>query len=52
MGMFDRFIKNEERALENPIATLSVDDFLRIMGWGDFSSDGIVMVKIKHRIVN
>ena len=33
MGMFDRFIKNEECALENPSATVSLDDFLHIMGW-------------------
>ena len=49
MGMFDRFIKNEECALENPSATVSLDDFLHIMGWGDFSSDGVVMANIKQR---
>ena len=38
MGMFDRFSKTEERALENPNAPVSPDDFLHIMGWGDFSS--------------
>tara|TARA_B100001939_G_scaffold143280_1_gene124058 strand:- start:39 stop:176 length:138 start_codon:yes stop_codon:yes gene_type:complete len=38
MGMFDRFLMTEERALENPNAPVSADDFLHIMGWGDFSS--------------
>ena len=32
MGMFDRFIKTEERELENPNAPVSADDFLHIMG--------------------
>ena len=32
MGMFDRFIKTEEYALENPNVPVSADDFLQIMG--------------------
>ena len=35
MGMFDRFLKTEERALENPNAPVSANDFLHIMGWDD-----------------
>ena len=31
MGMFDRFIKTEERALENLNAPVSADDFFHIM---------------------
>ena len=38
MGMFDRFIKTEKRSFENSNAPLSSEDFLHIMGWGDFSS--------------
>ena len=38
MGMFDRFIKTSNRSLENPSAPVSADDFLHVMGWGDFSS--------------
>ena len=38
MGMFDRFIKTNKRSLENPSAPVSADDFLHVMGWGDFSS--------------
>ena len=36
MGMFGRFLKTEERALEKSLAAVSADDFLNIMGWGDF----------------
>ena len=35
MGMFDRFIKTEERAMGNSNAPMSADDFLHIMGWGE-----------------
>ena len=36
--MLDRFIKTEERALENPNVPVSADNFLQIMGQVDFSS--------------
>jgi phage portal protein BeeE len=36
MALFDRFKKNENRNLENPSAPVSSQDFLQIMGWGDF----------------
>ena len=38
MGIIDKFIKTEERMLENLNAFVSADDFLHIMGWGGFSS--------------
>mgnify|MGYP003315862256 FL=1 len=50
MGMFDRFIKTEERTLENPNAPVSEDDFLHIMGWGDFSSSAVVTVKLDNAL--
>jgi hypothetical protein len=50
MGMFDRFIKTEERALENSNAPMSADDFLHIMGWGDFSSSAGVRVNVDNAI--
>ena len=50
MGMFDRFIKTEERALENPNAPVSADDFLHIMGWGDFSSAAGVTVNVDNAL--
>ena len=48
MGIFDRLIKTEERTLENPNAPVSADDFLNIMGWGDFSSDAGVTVNVDN----
>jgi len=50
MGMFDRFIKTEERTLENPNAPVSADDFLHIMGWGDFSSSAGVTVNVDNAL--
>ena len=50
MGMFNRFLKTEERMLENPDAPLSADDFLRIMGWGDFSSAAGVTVNVDNAL--
>ena len=50
MGMFDRFIKTEERALENTNAPVSADDFLHIMGWGDFSSAAGVTVNVDNAL--
>ena len=50
MGMFDRFIKTEDRTLENPNAPVSADDFLHIMGWGDFSSSAGVRFNVDNAI--
>jgi len=44
MGLFDRFRKVENRNLENPNAPVSADDFLQVMGWGDFAADAGVTV--------
>ena len=38
MGLFDNFKKAEARSLENPNAPVSAENFLHIMGWGDFQS--------------
>lgn len=38
MGLFDNFKKAEVRSLENPNAPVSAENFLHIMGWGDFQS--------------
>ena len=48
--MFDRFIKTDERALENPNAPVSADDFLHIIGWGDFSSAAGVTVNVDNAL--
>ena len=38
MGLFDNFKKAEVRSLENPTVPVSAENFLHIMGWGDFQS--------------
>ena len=38
MGMFDNFKKAEVRSLKNPNAPVCAENFLHIMGWGDFQS--------------
>jgi hypothetical protein len=38
MGLFNNFKKAEVRSLENPNAPVSAENFLHIMGWGDFQS--------------
>ena len=50
MGMFDRFIKTEERTLDNLNAPVSADDFLHTMGWGDFSSSAGVTVNVDNAL--
>ena len=44
MALFDRFRKTEARNLENPSAPVSANDFLQVMGWGDFDSSAGVTV--------
>ena len=51
MGFFDNLKKNDVRSLENPNAPVSADDFLHIMGWGDFSSAAGVTVNVANAIV-
>ena len=50
MGMFHRFIKTEGRTLENSNAPVSAEDFLHIMGWGDFSSAAGVTVNVDNAL--
>ena len=38
MGLFDNFKKAEVRSLENPTVPFSANNFLHLMGWGDFQS--------------
>ena len=51
MGLFENFKKTDVRSLETPCALVSADDFLHIMGWGDFSSDGGFIVNVYKAIV-
>ena len=50
MGMFDRLINPEKRSFENPNAPVSANDFLHIMGWGDFSSAAGVTVNTDNAL--
>ena len=46
MGIFDNFKFKEARSLENPTVPVSADNFLHLMGWGDFHSTSGVTVNI------
>jgi len=46
MGIFDRFIGQEARSLEDPTAKNSTKDFLSVMGWGDFAAAAGVTVNV------
>ena len=50
MGLFDNFKKTDVRSLENSNAPVSADDFLHIMGWGDFSSAAGVTVNLDNAL--
>ena len=49
MGLFDNFKKAEVRSLENPTVPVSAENFLHIMGWGDFQSSAGDDLMIKAR---
>ena len=50
MGLFDNFKKAEVRSLENPNAPVSAENFLHIIGWGDFQSSAGVTVNIDNAL--
>ena len=50
MGLFDNFKKAEVRSFENPNAPVSAENFLHIMGWGDFQSSAGVTVNIDNAL--
>ena len=50
MGLFDNFKKAEVGSLENPNAPVSAENFLHIMGWGDFQSTAGVTVNIDNAL--
>ena len=50
MGLIDRFIKTEKRSLENPNIPVSADDFLHIMGWGNYSSAAGITVNTDNAL--
>ena len=50
MGVFDRFVKTEDRSLENANVNVSADDFLQVLAWGDFSSSAGVVVNVDNAL--
>ena len=50
MRMFDKFLKPEQRSLENPNIPVSADNFLHLMGWGDFNSSSGVVVNVENAL--
>lgn len=50
MSILDRFLKKEERNLENPSAPVSASDFLQTMGWGDPVSSAGITVTIDNAL--
>jgi len=50
MGLFGNFKKTEVRSLENPNATVSAENFLHIMGWGDVQSSARVTFNIDNAL--
>ena len=50
MGMFDRFIKTSKRSLENPSAPVSANDFLHVMGWGNYSAASGITVNTDNAL--
>ena len=47
MGLIDRFIKTEQRSLENPTIPVSADNFLHILGYGDTTAASGVTVNVE-----
>jgi HK97 family phage portal protein len=50
MGLFDNFKKVDVRSLENPNISVSADNFLHLMGWGDFNSSSGVVVNVENAL--
>ena len=50
MGLFDNFKKVDVRSLENPNIPVSADNFLHLMGWGDFNSSSGVVVNVESAL--
>lgn len=50
MGLFDNFKSKEARSLENPNVPVSADNFLNLMGWGDFTAQAGITVNIDNAL--
>ena len=50
MGLFYNFKKADVRSLDNPNIPVSADNFLHLMGWGDFNSSSGVVVNVENAL--
>ena len=48
MGMFDKFLKPEQRSLENPNVPVSSENFLHLMGLGEYQAGAGVTINIEN----
>ena len=48
MGMFDKFLKPEQRSLENPNVPVSSENFLHLMGLGEYQAGADVTINIEN----
>ena len=48
MGMFDRFIKTEQRSLENPNVPVISENFLHLMGLGEYQAGAGITINIEN----
>ena len=52
MGVFDRFVKPEQRSsLEDPSAPVSAENFLHLMGLGEYQAGAGVTINIENGFV-
>ena len=47
MGLFDNFKSKEARSLENPNVPVSAENFLNLMGWGDFTAQAGILHQVE-----
>ena len=48
MGMFDKFLKTEQRSLENPNVPVSSENFLHLMGLGEYQAGAGITINIEN----
>ena len=48
MSMFDKFLKTEQRSLENPNVPVSSENFLHLMGLGEYQAGAGVTINIEN----
>ena len=48
MSMFDKFLKTEQRSLENPNVPVSAENFLHLMGLGEYQAGAGITINIEN----